>query len=140
MVPCGRSRRRALPLGVVRPGGGRGAGLRRGELIALRWRDVAFVRRAITVRRAVSGDVEVESTKSRRAREVPLTDQVASALDRLRRRTHWSLVAGVALGSTGHIAAATVSSIAAQHIAGSTAWSGVPGAAVVLGAAGLRLA
>jgi MFS family permease len=44
-------------------------------------------------------------------------------------------VAGVALGSTGHIAASTVSSIAAQHIAGSTAWSGVPGAAVVLGAA-----
>ncbi len=62
------------------------AGLRRGELIALRWRDVAFVRRAITVRRAVSGDVEVESTKSRRAREVPLTDQVAAALDRLSRR------------------------------------------------------
>jgi MFS family permease len=44
-------------------------------------------------------------------------------------------VAGVALGSTGHIAASTVSSIAAQHIAGSTTWTGVPGAAVVLGAA-----
>ena len=56
-------------------------------------------------------------------------------LARLRRRTHWSLVAGVALGSTGHIAAATVSTIAAQQIAGSTTWSGVPGAAVVLGAA-----
>jgi MFS family permease len=41
----------------------------------------------------------------------------------------------VALGSTGHIAASTVSTIAAQHIAGSTAWSGAPGAAVVLGAA-----
>ncbi|MEA2518191.1 MAG: hypothetical protein QOF49_271, partial [Chloroflexota bacterium] len=58
-----------------------------------------------------------------------------AALSRLRRRTHWSLVAGVALGSTGHIAAATVSTIAAQHIAGSTAWSGAPGATVVLGAA-----
>ncbi len=56
-------------------------------------------------------------------------------LARLRRRTHWSLIAGVALGSTGHIAASTVSSIAAQEIAGSTAWSGAPGAAVVLGAA-----
>jgi MFS family permease len=44
-------------------------------------------------------------------------------------------VAGVALGSTGHIAASTVASIAAQHIAGSTAWSGAPGATVVLGAA-----
>jgi MFS family permease len=62
-------------------------------------------------------------------------DLPASVLHRLRRRTHWSLVAGVALGSTGHIAASTVSTIAAQQIAGSTAWSGAPGAAVVLGAA-----
>lgn len=44
-------------------------------------------------------------------------------------------MAGVALGSTGHIAASTVSSIAAQHIAGNTTWSGAPGAAVVVGAA-----
>ena len=44
-------------------------------------------------------------------------------------------MAGVALGSTGHIAAATVATIAAKHIAGSSAWSGAPGAAVVLGAA-----
>ena len=65
----------------------------------------------------------------------PTLDLPLSTLAHLRRRTHWSLVAGVALGSTGHIAASTVSSIAAQHIAGSTAWSGVPGAAVVLGAA-----
>ncbi len=62
-------------------------------------------------------------------------DLPPATLDRLRRRTHWSLIAGVALGSTGHIAASTVSTIAAQQIAGSTAWSGVPGAAVVLGAA-----
>ena len=56
-------------------------------------------------------------------------------LERLRRRTTWTLVAGVALGSTGHIAAATVATIAAKHIAGSSASSGAPGAAVVLGAA-----
>ena len=56
-------------------------------------------------------------------------------LERLRRRTLRSLVAGVALGSTGHIAAATVATIVAQDIAGSTAWSGAPGATVVLGAA-----
>lgn len=62
-------------------------------------------------------------------------DLPPSTLARLRRRTHWSLAAGVALGSTGHIAASTVASIAAQHIAGSTAWSGAPGATVVLGAA-----
>ncbi len=66
---------------------------------------------------------------------VPALDLAPSVLARLRRRTHWSLVAGVALGSTGHIAASTVSAIAAQHIAGSTAWGGAPGAAAVLGAA-----
>jgi predicted MFS family arabinose efflux permease len=57
------------------------------------------------------------------------------ALDRLRRRSTWTLVAGVALGSTGHIAAVTVATIAAQDLAGSSAWAGIPGAAVVLGAA-----
>jgi MFS family permease len=58
-----------------------------------------------------------------------------SELERLRRRTVWALVIGVALGSTGHIAAATVATIAAKEMAGSSAWSGAPGAAVVLGAA-----
>jgi len=59
-----------------------------------------------------------------------------SELDRLRRRTVATLVAGVALGSTGHIAAVTVATIVATHIAGgTTAWSGAPGATVVLGAA-----
>lgn len=62
------------------------AGLRRGELVALRWRDVDFTRRKLVVRRAVSGDVEVTSTKSRRARDVPLPDQAAGALDRLSQR------------------------------------------------------
>ena len=57
-------------------------------------------------------------------------------LERLRRRTVGSLVAGVALGSTGHIAAVTVATIVATHIAGgTTAWSGAPSATVVLGAA-----
>ena len=61
-------------------------GLRRGELVALRWRDVDFTRRKLVARRAVSADVEVSSTKSRRAREVPLPDQAAGALDRLSQR------------------------------------------------------
>ena len=61
-------------------------GLRRGELVALRWHDVDFARHKITVRRALSGTVEANSTKSRRAREVPLPDQAAAALDRLSRR------------------------------------------------------
>ncbi len=58
------------------------AGLRRGELVALRWRDVDFAARKVTVRRAVSRDVEMRSTKSR-PREVPLPDQAAAALERL---------------------------------------------------------
>jgi MFS family permease len=53
----------------------------------------------------------------------------------LRQRSLLSLMAGVALGSTGHIAAATVATIVAEDLAGSTVWSGAPGAAVVGGAA-----
>ena len=57
-------------------------------------------------------------------------------LERLRRRTVATLVAGVALGSTGHIAAVTVATIVATHISGGAkAWSGAPTATVVLGAA-----
>jgi len=59
----------------------------------------------------------------------------AANLPALRRRTVWTLVAGVALGSTGHIAAVTVATIVAQELAGTSAWAGAPGAAVVLGAA-----
>jgi MFS family permease len=44
-------------------------------------------------------------------------------------------MAGVALGSTGHIAAVTVATIVAKDLAGTTLWSGAPSAAVVLGAA-----
>jgi MFS family permease len=56
-------------------------------------------------------------------------------LDAARRRSTWSLVAGVALGSTGHIAAVTVASIVALRLGGTALWSGVTGAAVILGAA-----
>jgi integrase len=66
------------------------AGLRRGELVALRWRDVDFAGRKLIVRRAVSGDIEVSSTKSRRARQVPMPDQAAAALDRLSRRDEFA--------------------------------------------------
>lgn len=66
------------------------AGLRRGELVALRWRDVDFAGQKIVVRRSVSADVEVNSTKSRRAREVPLPDQAAEAFERLSRRSDFT--------------------------------------------------
>ncbi len=61
------------------------AGLRLGELLALRWRDVDFAGHALTVGRAMSAGVE-SSTKSGRVRRVPLPDQAAAALDRLSRR------------------------------------------------------
>jgi len=38
------------------------------------------------VRRALAGDTELRSTKSRRARKLPLPDQAAAALERLSRR------------------------------------------------------
>ena len=59
-----------------------------------------------------------------------------SELERLRRRTVATLVTGVALGSTGHIAAVTVATIVAAHIEGkTTALSGAPSSTVVLGSA-----
>ena len=62
-------------------------------------------------------------------------DLPPSRLAGLRRRTVFSLMAGVALGSTGHIAAVTVATIVAKDLAGTTVWAGAPSAAVVLGAA-----
>ncbi len=57
------------------------------------------------------------------------------ALEAARGRTRWSLVAGVALGSTGHIAAVTVATIVAKDLLGSGTLAGAPGSTVVLGAA-----
>jgi integrase len=65
------------------------AGLRQGELLALRWRDVDFTGHALTVARAMSLGVE-SSPKSGRVRRVPLPDQAAAALDRLSRREHFA--------------------------------------------------
>lgn len=61
-------------------------GLRRGELVALRWRDVDYAKRKLIIRTSVSGDVVTPSTKSGRHREVPLSDQAIAALDRLQQR------------------------------------------------------
>jgi integrase len=65
------------------------AGLRQGELLALRWRDVDFTRSVLTVARAMSAGIE-SSTKSGRVRRVPLADQSAAALDRVSRREHYT--------------------------------------------------
>lgn len=61
------------------------AGLRQGELLALRWRDVDFQGHALTIGRAMSAGIE-STTKSGRVRRVPLPDQAAAALDRVSRR------------------------------------------------------
>ncbi len=65
------------------------AGLRQGELLALRWRDVDFAGSALTIARAMSAGVE-SSTKSGRVRRVPLADQAAAALDQMSRREHFT--------------------------------------------------
>ena len=65
------------------------AGLRVGELLALRWGDVDFAGSAITVARAMSLGIE-SSPKSGRVRRVPLPAQADAALKRLKRRPDYT--------------------------------------------------
>ncbi len=65
------------------------AGLRLGELRALRWRDVDFAKRLVHVRRSYVERSE-GVPKSGRVRSVPMIDQVARALDGLSRREHFT--------------------------------------------------
>jgi integrase len=65
------------------------AGLRLGELLALRWRDIEWSRSVLTISRAMSAGIE-SAPKSGHYRQVPLTDQAAAALDRLSRRQHFT--------------------------------------------------
>lgn len=65
------------------------AGLRLGELLALRWHVVDFAGHALTISRAMSAGVE-SSTKSGHVRRVPMPDQAAAALDRLSRRENYT--------------------------------------------------
>jgi integrase len=64
-------------------------GLRQGELLALRWRDVDWMASRLRVRRNfVRG--EFGTPKSRRSsRSVPLADRVSVELDLLHRETHY---------------------------------------------------
>jgi len=64
-------------------------GLRLGELLALHWSDVDLERRILLVSRSMSAGKE-SSTKSRRSRSVPLADQAASELARLRERPRFA--------------------------------------------------
>lgn len=64
-------------------------GLRQGELLALRWRNVDFERRAIRVERGFTLGVE-GPPKSNRARRVPMAPEVAQALAKLGQREHFT--------------------------------------------------
>ncbi len=65
-------------------------GLRLGELLALQWHDLDLDGALLTVARAVSAGVEVDSTKSRQFRTVPLAEQAMKALKRLSSREHFT--------------------------------------------------
>ena len=67
-------------------------GLRLGELLALRWRDVDLEGSVLTISRAMSAGVET-TTKSGRVRRVPLPAQASDALQRLRRRSDFTAAA-----------------------------------------------
>jgi integrase len=64
-------------------------GLRRGELIALRWRDVDFAGAVIRVHGSYAAGV-LTTPKSGRARSVPLAAEVARRLARLAQRRYWT--------------------------------------------------
>jgi integrase len=66
-------------------------GLRRGELVALRWRDVDFAGRAIRVRASYAG-AELTTPKSGKVRSVPMAPDVATALAAPGRRARWSVM------------------------------------------------
>ena len=59
-------------------------GLRMGELLALRWRDVDFAGSVIRVRSSWAGG-QLTTPKSGKVRSVPMAPDVASALARLGR-------------------------------------------------------
>jgi integrase len=63
-------------------------GLRMGELLALRWRDVDFAGSTIRVRASWAGSA-LTTPKSGKVRSVPLAPDVASTLAQLGRREHW---------------------------------------------------
>lgn len=65
------------------------AGLRRGECIALRWRDIDFVRESLRVQRSISG-TEITVPKSGHGRVVPLAADLAKVLAQLSQRERFT--------------------------------------------------
>src|SRR5215208_410923 len=64
-------------------------GLRRGELVALRWRDIAFGAHRVRVCGSFAGG-RLTSPKSGKVRSVPMAPDVARALARLAARGYWT--------------------------------------------------
>lgn len=64
-------------------------GLRMGELLALRWRDVDFAGSTIRVRSSWAGG-QLTTPKSGKVRSVPMAPDVAKALAKLGSRDHWT--------------------------------------------------
>lgn len=64
-------------------------GLRRGELVALRWRDVDFAGSVIRVRGNYAAG-QLTTPKSGRVRSVPMAPDVAEALGKLGQREHFT--------------------------------------------------
>jgi integrase len=64
-------------------------GLRRGELLALRWRDVDFAGTTVRVRASYAGGA-LTSPKSGKVRSVPLAPEVAKALAKLASRERFT--------------------------------------------------
>ncbi len=64
-------------------------GLRRGELLAMRWRDVDFEGQVIRVR-ASYADGALTTPKSGKVRSVPMAPNVAETLTKLRQRPLWT--------------------------------------------------
>jgi len=63
-------------------------GLRRGELVALRWRDIDFENQSIRVYEGYTR--ELGRTKSRRSRTVPMVDEVGEVLRKLAARGEYT--------------------------------------------------
>jgi integrase len=64
-------------------------GLRRGELLALRWRDVDFSNQVVRVRSSYA-DGALTTPKSGKVRSVPMAPDVAEALTKLGQREIWT--------------------------------------------------
>jgi integrase len=64
-------------------------GLRRSELLALRWRDVDFAGSVIRVRASHAGS-QLTTPKSGKVRSVAMAPDVATALARLAERDQWT--------------------------------------------------